>query len=100
MNIHFGLLIGSTFRILKLVDFYWATGISSYTLIRSFPFQISENAWAPMDTGWTDLAFPARIGIEVHPWEKITMGIVAGCYGVPGFSIVGLHVGPVFSYTL
>ena len=51
-------------------------------------------------SGITTVAFPLRLGIEVHPWERISIGLVSGFYGVPPHSIVGFHVGPVISFIL
>lgn len=97
-SIHVGFQIGYNFKFSNLVDLYGSTGVSSYTLMRTYPFQSDENTWVPIESAWTDMAFPVRLGIEFHPWEKISFGIVTGFYIEPDFPIVGFHFGPILSY--
>ena len=99
-GIHAGLLLGYNFKITNLIDLYASTGVSSYTLIRNYPYQYSPDSWGLNCSAFTDLAFPVILGIESHFFERISIGVIGGFYVEPDFPIVGWHIGPVISYTI
>lgn len=99
-SIHAGLVIGYNIKISNLLNLHAATGVSSYTLMRRYPYQFDPDTWSYSHSAWTDLAFPVRIGIESIIWERLSLGLIGGFYIEPDFPIVGWHIGPVISYTI
>jgi len=98
-TIHVGLMAGYYYSFSKWLNITAQAGISSYTQIASYPYQFDNNSIWNTNSVFTDIAFPLKASIGFQPFKDFEIAFVAGCYLMPGSSLLGIHFGPQINLT-
>lgn len=96
-TIHVALLAGYHQRFTNWFSASIQTGVSSYTEIRDYPYQIDDRSIFMIENSYTDIAFPFKASLAFQAFKDFELAFVAGCYLMPGSPVLGVHFGPQIS---
>ncbi len=76
------------------------TGVGIMTHSRNYPSSKENGGTTILTTSFSDLVFPVTLDINYEVFKNFQIGATSGFLIHPDFPVLGLHIGPKFSYVL